>query len=674
MASITINGITLDPEAEARTLHSLLPRPENVEGTNYVLIQADGPLTPEALAELEGKGVKVLEYVTDNSYLCRFEPDSLGDVSAEPFVSWAGPYLTGFKITPALRQERGPRASSVFPPSSRPSPSRVPQQVNIVFHKDVDPSNDELRGRIAAATGLDLDNARTGRGKIQVTVQQGRLEDLARIDEVHHLEPVPARRLFNDVARQIMNVGTVVSGTGTVVSGTQEFQGSGQIVAVADTGFDRGSTTNVHSAFTGRVVKLAPLGRPVANDPDGHGTHVAGSVLGAGLFPGVAPKASLFLQSLLDSNGGLGGIPVDLRDLFEPAYHDQGARIHTNSWGSKIPGLPYDQGSREIDEAVWEHQDLVLCFSAGNSGKDSDANGTVEPGSIGSEAAAKNCITVGASESKRIDFDHSYGEYWPDSFPTAPIASDRQADNPEGMAAFSSRGPTREKRIAPDVVAPGTCILSTRSSLAPQSNDFGTSPDPDYTFLSGTSMATPLVAGAVAVLREALIARGTPDPSAALVKALLINGAVAIAGQYTPSEVGLSPNSNSGFGRVDLANSLASVEPDGVGGGFRAGGPLRQGEEDSFEVDVPEGKSLKVTLVWTDPPGEALQNDLDLIVRAENGRERHGNMGTSDQFDRVNNVEQVAWEDIPSRRVSIIVRAFRTTQFRQPFAVAWSAA
>src|SRR5262249_26202520 len=136
-----------------------------------------------------------------------------------------------------------------------------------------------------------------------------------------------------------------------------------------------------------------------------------------------------------------------------------------------------------------------------------------------------------------------------------------------------------------------------------------------------------LVAGCVAILREALVKNGVANPSAALLKALLINGAVELAGQYSPSEAGPSPNNNSGFGRVNLANSviIPGVDRDR---GFREGGPLRQDDEDTITVPTTVGTSLKVTLVWSDPPGAALQNDLDLIVRAVNGQERHGNMGT----------------------------------------------
>jgi subtilisin family serine protease len=474
----------------------------------------------------------------------------------------------------------------------------------------------------------------------------------------------------------------------------------------------------VHPAFTGRVVRLYALGRTgpdETDDPDGHGTHVAGSVLGdgtstsmGGAIQGTAPRARLVLQSLLDGMGNLGGIPVDLHDLFEPPYDDDGARVHTNSWyrwnqGGSTPGyvpLPYDQGAREIDDVVWNRQDLVICFCAGNQGVDvAPADGVVEAGQVGSVSAAKNCVTVGASESLR-DFEITYGSInWQSGQPYVmpPIDRDSICDDASGLAAFSSRGPTPEGRIKPDVVAPGTAILSARSAaVATPLTAFGTSSDADWSFDSGTSMATPLVAGCAAVLRETLVTNGMATPSAALIKALLVNGAVQLAGQYTPSEAGPSPNNNSGFGRVDLAGSVILPGPD-PDAGLGEGGPLDQGESESFPVDIPErppegpghagsgagsagggspggaggGVTFKVTLVWTDPPGATLQNDLDLVVVAADGSERHGNMGVAKGFDRQNNVEQVVWDNMPAGQATVTVTAFQITQFAQPYAYAW---
>jgi serine protease AprX len=67
--------------------------------------------------------------------------------------------------------------------------------------------------------------------------------------------------------------------------------------------------------------------------------------------------------------------------------------------------------------------------------------------------------------------------------------------------------------------------------------------------------------------------------------------------------------------------------------------------------------------VWTDYPGEALQNDLDLIIKTADGKERHGNVApTSSEFDRRNNVEQVVWNDLPAGKLEIIVHAYRILQ------------
>jgi subtilisin family serine protease len=268
----------------------------------------------------------------------------------------------------------------------------------------------------------------------------------------------------------------------------------------------------------------------------------------------------------------------------------------------------------------------------------------------------------------------TYGAGWSADFPTGPIADDRVADNIDGMAAFSGRGPTTDHRIKPDVVAPGTAILSTLSRAVATPGGWGASKDKLYFFEGGTSMATPLVAGCAAVVREFLIKHPTTplkNPSAALVKAFLINGAQPISGQYTPSEAGDIPSINQGFGRVDLQATIGPYEA-GTTVSFRdEKTELDTNQEERTPVKIPAGaRQLKVTLVWTDPAGETLQNDLDLIVQAEGGQERHGNVpDSSSDFDRANNVEQVLWNSPPAGDAVIIVKAFRVTRLFQSYAL-----
>ena len=185
-------------------------------------------------------------------------------------------------------------------------------------------------------------------------------------------------------------------------------------------------------------------------------------------------------------------------------------------------------------------------------------------------------------------------------------------------------------------------------------------------------MASPLVAGCAALVREYLIKQEVIEsPSAALVKAVLINGCVELEGQYNPSEAGSTPNLNSGFGRVNVQQSLTN-EDNGILIFRDEQEQLDSGDEISIDISIPESlKTLQVTLVWTDQPGHSLVNDLDLIVYGVDGTERHGNMPlSSTEFDRTNNVEQIIWHNALAGDYRVLVRAFRIPLQAQSFALA----
>jgi hypothetical protein len=673
MAMVTINGISLDPVAQGPALANAGLMSADSAGSNYILIQTTQPLTKDQKDQLAQLGARILEYVPESTYIAYYEPANLDAIRNLPFVSWANTYMQGFKIDPALRPTPANAPVSSLLSAGEPdmAPGGAPRTVDVVLHRNA--SVDTVRQQLAAAAGVDPAAIQSSGGKVRLTVTPDRLPAIAGIDAVRHVEDFPGYQLANDVATRLLRVTVVRQPPGPGL------EGQGEVIAVCDTGLDGGTTNPVHSAFGTRVRQLYALGRPGdASDPNGHGTHVAGSVLGddnpAGLggpIRGSAPGAELVLQSVLDASGGLGGIPSDLNNLFATPYTANNARVHTNSWGTRFSGGRYLSNSFETDEFVANHRDCVICFAAGNDGSDSTATGTISPGSVSPPGTAKNCITVGATESTRPGLALTYGALSPVRFPANPIAGDAVADQSEGMAAFSGRGPTRDGRFKPDVVAPGCTILSTLSSLAQARVLFGVSPVQHYMFDAGTSMSTPLVAGCCAIIREFLRTQGHAAPSAALVKAMLINGARAIHGQYSPPEVGPIPNNDEGFGLVDLAAVVGPRAANESVQFFDEGTQLDTGEQETHAIQVPATTSrLKATLVWTDPPGEGLQNDLDLIVRPANVPERHGNMpaGTAG-FDRVNNVEQVEWIGIPPGQVEVIVQAFRVVITPQAYAL-----
>jgi len=395
---------------------------------------------------------------------------------------------------------------------------------------------------------------------------------VAHTNDVLWIAPHTAPGLLNSVAG-----GTIMGAT--AVRSSLDLYGRDQVIAVADTGLDVGTQAPLHPDVQGRVRAAHCLGRPTPcdwSDPHGHGTHVVGSVLGNGTQSGshagthnydgsqagVAPEASLVMQSIGDAQDNLSGIPTDAGNLMRQAYRD-GARIHTNSWGSYTTSTygSYTTRSHQVDAAAWEHKDLLVLFAAGNNGVDANKDGVVDADALLEEGSAKNVLTVGASESVQPQMLGTWGDMQ-GRFPTAPLVDDPVANDADGMAAFSSRGPTDDGRIKPDVVASGTYIMSTRSHHQYAGVGWGQY-NKDYVYNGGTSMSTPLTAGAAAVTREWLSRiRGVADPSAALVKALLLNGAASMgSGQYStkPDVPTMRPNTVAGWGRVDLEQTLNST-------------------------------------------------------------------------------------------------------------------
>lgn len=679
---------------------------DDASGSDYILIRTTGePLNKAQKNELKALGVRIQEFVGNEHeqiYLCGYRKTSLDKIRGLEYINYVNVYSQDF-VVPDVMQVVSAQAAEHEHDNT--------VEVDILLQHDIEQVSTDIVNKISKAADVNQSAISVDSGLVRVKVDAGALEKIASLDEVRVIHPTPERTVFNNVARQLLRLDA------PVINDTP-YKGEGEIVCVADTGFDTGSLTDVHDAFTGRIKQLHAWGRAKDNlvdDPDGHGTHVCGSVLGQGQhnsqgeIEGAAPAANLIVQSMFVkfnylNQSVLGGYPKNLGQLFDQAYQ-AGARIHTNSWGTPLPRTgvqrPYDTSAESIDRYLWYHQDMTILFAAGNDGQDPDLDGTVNEKSLGAEASAKNCITVGASESYRPELvsgkegAYTYGAFWPNKFSQNPLKDDHQANNPEGLAAFSSRGPSAENRLKPDVVAPGTAILSARSrkkKFLGGVDKSGKSDDDRYMYLSGTSMATPLVAGCCAVIRESLMKNGYQDeeengvknPTGSLVKALIINGAVPITGQYMPDDVGSAPNSHSGFGRVDIANSIAVVNPNDKFSGYGIGA-IEEETEAPFVTEIPvpaaaagnNELTLKVTMTYADLSGAALSNDLNLVVIAGK-KQRHGNqldqeydVGAIQPFDRRNNVEQIVWPRVSGDHVQIVVKHFRLLSDRVPFAYAW---
>lgn len=637
---------------------------------NFYLIGLKGPLLEKWRANLKQLGIELLQHVPQNYYTARLNPKQVDDVNNLPFISSIKPYGP---------EDTGPIVNPLSTPLTNER-KMVTYDILLHIEEDLDKVLDWLKDH-----NVNIAGAKRRKIRIYLLDDSPFLEEIANLPEValgpiEYIQP----KLHNDIARIILGIDYIENND---VKFSTSQTGDGQIIAVADTGLDKN-----HPDFEGRINAIIPLGRPNdVTDFNGHGTHVAGSILGSGAasggkIRGIAPKAELFFQSLLDNNGGLGGLPLYLGDLFEEAYQAD-ARIHNNSWGAATSSM-YTIDSFEIDEFVAEHRDMLIVISAGNEGQAANCRNS-QPGfvdwlSIGSPASSKNALTVGASRSRRNSGGYSqftYGFTWPNDFPDPPIANERISGNPECIAAFSSRGPCDDRRIKPDVVVPGTDIASTKSSCAPLRNFWGPYPGyRNYAFMGGTSMAAPLASGFAALVREYYIKERDHKPSAALLKATIINSTRWLTGPDAISDHPYQPNYHQGFGCIYMPWAIPNLlNPD-----FKLEfvdsweDPKRQfsgsGKRFRFEFSISGGKWLRICLVWTDPPGRALQNNLNLFVQYEppTGQKWIGNenlpMGLKIP-DPDNNVEVVHLEDPPIGEYLIQVTATNLLHTPQDFAL-----
>ena len=325
------------------------------------------------------------------------------------------------------------------------------------------------------------------------------------------------------------------------------YDGTGVTVAVLDTGIDQ-----THPDVGGKVVASRNFTDDATiADGNGHGTHVASIAVGTGAasdgqYKGAAPGASLMVGKVLtDAGSGLMSWAID---GMEWAARN-GADV-VNLSLSSTPTDGTDPGSLAVD-ALSAETGTLFVIASGNDYSDA---------AVGAPGAAAAALTVGA------------------------------VDDQDALADFSSRGPRRgDASIKPNITAPGVGIVAARAA----GTNLGTPVGERYTTLSGTSMATPHVAGAAALLAQA-----HPDWTYTQLKDALT--ATAAPGAYSPFQ--------QGSGRVDLTRAV----------GQRVYGPATA---DFGRVPDPSTEPVARTLGYHNDSDTAVTLDLSVTGRGWDGRE-----------------------------------------------------
>lgn len=636
----------------------------------YFIVQFNGIIGEREKNSLLSEGFEIAQYIPDNAFIVRGNFDEVVKLNSISGVKWIGRY------EPELRGD-----ANLLNWSLLNEKEKIKVVVNFFNAFDLEFAKEDVN----ALGTLIFD----GESSIVVEVERGNISKIVSIEGVEWVEkfyPMQSTRI--ELGPQVVAVESGLTGleSGVTFLGLNRlyengFFGGTEIVGIADTGLDIGvNDETIHPDVRGRIVDAQILGLWSESwaDPEGHGTHVTGSVLGNGaasngLIKGGAPEANLVFQSLLTGFGGL-YVPPDLSNLFRPTAR-KGATVHSNSWGNPLSKGEYTAYSQSVDEYVFKNQEFLPVFAAGNEGIDTNCDGSIDDNSVIAPGTAKNALTVGASEGVVLSggVQKTWGETkLADRFCGEPIKSDHLSNNAAGIAAFSSRGPTNDGRIKPDIVAPGTNVLSLKSQH-PESGEMWGLYNGQYAFSGGTSMATPLASGSILILRQYLKDKlQVESVSAALLKATVINSAKDLfPGQFgdaNKKEIPTTrPNAHEGWGRIDLESILEKkihFVDDKTG--------LKTGGEKSLSISAYGEKPLKLTLVYSDAPGspsasKALVNDLDLILIGPNGEEYYPNQQNG--ADRINNVEGLDILSPSEGPYKITIKGHQVPKGPQPFAL-----
>lgn len=613
------------------------------------------------LRDVESRGLRITGRLGTYGLVLEGTVHDAEDLHALDGIVYVAPFAPAWRVSPAVQRRKGILRFVLVVVRPAPAAEAVAQHVQ------------RLGGRVEATWSEDKTPG-TDQRALVVEIDRARILDLARHRDVRWIDHQPAVYAVEDErSAQIVagNLDQAAPPDTAPKTGYRQFLkslgggGDGVVIAICDTGVDTNTTVPLHPDLTGRIA-FAPA-TPGAGDTDGHGTLVAAIAAGTGeaadkdprgfsLGQGVAPAARI---------GVILNRALAPFEEFSAESVRKGAAILNCSWGLNGAGDPYSMRDAAVDLAVRDGDPssgaatpLSVVFSSGN-----------EPVAGMLTKQAKNAIVVGSTFSHR-----------PDDW----FAPDVRLVDPD-----SAHGPAKDGRRLPTVVAPGTAIVSARSTV-PTTTPPGRPRDAyvdskgavheDHYCGRGTSFAAPHVAGVCALLIEwwRTTRQTAQAPSPAMLKALIVNGAEdCVGGTRSGVAFGHAPDAIQGWGRVHIRN-IVERSPKIC---FDQHHPFVScGEEFSVEVTVADpARPLRVTLAWTDHPGtmgseKALVNDLDLEVTGlTSGQSYLGNVfsgawsvpgGTRDDLDTV----ECVFVREPVGRYVVAVRATHITMnARRPF-------
>ena len=602
---------------------------------------AENARLDDLAAALEGTGAAI-EGSADALIRARLPGDK-----ARLEVIAALPAVDGLGVTP--RESKLPEAF-VNEVAAQPAHAQMPVFITLM----ADDSNGRWR-RALEEIGAVVGRFDAAIRVYAANVTHGVLEALAEADFVLAIEPISIVEAAHDTAVPAMGVDALREYTRSpgLFSG---IGGASVPIAVMDTGLNinhldiasnRESICGANLAWLDFFFSSHPSeAEDLWIDDAGHGTHVTGTIVGNGYveprFAGMAPSVGhiRFAKVLTSFGAGTGdSIARGMDYLSRPSGCTQGGQMSAlvkpmivNMSLSERSRLFEGRGfgERKLDSIVWSHRQLYVVAQANR-----DVHG------FSNYASAKNSLAVGAAM---------------DSGDVVP---------------FSSHGPTADGRLAPQVVATGLNVYSATG----QGSRGG------YRVASGTSMASPAVAGVAALLMDA----SSPHREMpALVRARLMASAIRPDAWLEDSAAFPANNSNGpgtlqaqyGMGNVSARTSILNRDSDDGWVSGSATATLEEGTYAYQDIVVPEGATrLDVVMTWDEPPTDAIAdavlNDLDLWLDKDGDCELVA-CGEHVSASRIDNVEWIIVRDPEPGTYRTRVAASRILGDAPRAALAWT--
>jgi PKD repeat protein len=602
MLHLDQGDIELKENAKAFFAKNNIPDQDYVSGYCYRYIQFFETPNSATRAAVEATGVRLLEYLPSQTYIAAL-PKGLNAHG-----------LSSFKIRSISRILPEQKMSKNLAISNFDDWAIHDDNIDIVVQYPENLSVTDMERILEKVTYVVILQKTALKNVLVLSIPQAKLFEFAAFPFVSHIESVPPPSEKEDVLAASLHRSNSIN---TEYTGGYKYDGTGMKILIRDDGM-----IGPHIDFTGRLDQhLCPT--PVAFGS--HGDMTSGIICGAGNInpniKGHAPGADLFIVDY----------KADFLDSTMRLHKDYGVMVTSTSYSDGC-NKGYTNNAQTIDQQLFANPNLIHVFSAGNNN-------------------SADCGYGAGTQWGNITGGHKMGK---NAIACANLGADAIIDT------TSSRGPTTDGRIKPDIAANGRNQLSTDINNT-------------YQVGGGTSAASPSVAGCLTQLYHAYkTLNNNTNAEGALLKAVMLN---------TANDLGpKGPDYRFGWGIVNSYRALKMLEDKRY-----ESANIDQGENKTHILSIPAGtKQVRVMLYWADPAAAigaktALINDLDLLVKDPSGVINSPYILSSAAdakllsqpatrgADHLNNMEQVYFENPAAGEYEISVKGFNVPKGVQKY-------